>query len=182
MEEKEITAAEEFIKAAAWLKRESEDFTKHFKGSRSIMKVWAELPYDFDRSRGKVANYIQKNKDNYKGRNLARLINAEFGMRYFENAPKWFSLYFDIIKLHSGRFEITCSIHNNWERVKMPERSIIIRDLGNARNAYETLLELHRSRRGDDYEIQLSKRVRDAFKRKPKEDETMEVLHSIPLL
>ena len=173
-QETKPTQAELFCKIADWLRRQESDFTKHFKGSHSIISVWNKLPKDYDKANEKVTDYISKNKGVHVAQELAMFINSEFGMRYFDDVPKQYSLHFGLNRYHSGGYEVHLSAYNNW--AKFNEGSgITIKDLGNARSAYEKLLEEHKKYRGTDYDIVIGERLQEAFKQSPESKEELSV-------
>lgn len=177
--EKELTPAEKFIQAAEWLKKQDAEFTKHFKGSRSIMEVWNKLPGDYNKSRKKLTNFIKENGKRWDVRQLAMFINVKFGFRYFDNVPKEYSLRFGLNEYRSGKYYVKMNYTNNWTDIS-GSCSIDIKDVGNAKEAYQKLLENHVGRYGADYEIaSIGSRLKDAMKKQPSVKEEMNVGYHI---
>ena len=67
------------------------------------------------------------------------------------------------------------SAFNNWTEQHESTCSITIKDLGNVRNACDKLLKSHIERRGDDYDLAYSDRIKEALKKKPTKEEEMNV-------
>lgn len=175
--EKKETASEMLCKVANWLKKQDPEFTKNFKNVKSILAVWDKLPKDYDRSRGKITNYLNNNWNDDTKR-IAMFINSEFGFRYFEDAPKLWRLTFGL----SRGNRVWLKANNMWTHERR-ESQIYIDDLGNAKEAKAKLLDDFIKGRGEDYcVVEVSNSLKQAIKMKPRQAENLEICYSIPRL
>jgi hypothetical protein len=170
----ETTQAERFIKVAEWLKSQEQEFSKNFKGSRSIIEIYNKLPKEYDKTLSLTDYVNSRHKANYVVQQLAMAVNSAFGFRYFKFTPKNWTLAFGIRTYRDGSREVYMQEHNNWDGGQSC-MSIGISDLGNAREAYKKLLEDHIKYRGDDYDEVIGDKLKAAFELKAEKAESLNV-------
>lgn len=180
------TSAEKFCEIASWLKRQPTKFTKNFKSMKSIMRVYKALPADYDRSLS-LPNYIKKNAK--QTTRLMRILNAEFGFRYFPDAPYRYALQFGLSRWSRPggnehievRCDVTdyCNIYDNYARYTHGGATITIKDLSEAKAAADRLLEDRKKTLGDDFEATYGEKLKAAMKQAKPTDRELSVGYEV---
>lgn len=174
MEEK--TKAQQLVEIASWVKSQNPEFTKHFKTMKAILKVYKELPADYDKKKSVVA-YINrglKAKDSAKQRaeRLALIFNALFGFRYFTDAPFRYLLRLSLIERTNYRKEKVMEVRlerydrcNPLDDFRASEYGAVtttIKSIGDAKRAVDRLLD-DRAAKSNDYEVKYGSRLQVAM-------------------
>ncbi len=188
MEEK--TKVQQLVEIANWAKHQNPEFTKHFPSMRSIIRVYRELPADYDKKKS-VAAYIGRNlkSPNYgtkqRAERLALIFNALFGFRYFTNAPRKYRLVLGLAEWKRRNGDTytevrcvthdRCNLYDNFKPMTFGACSIEIKNLGDAKRAAEQLIASEKKSRGEDLEVEYTSRLKEAMKNDtPSEDELTE--------
>ena len=175
MEEK--TKAQQLVEIASWVKTQNPEFTKRFKTMKAILKVYKELPADYDKKKSIVA-YINrglKSEDSAKQRaeRLALIFNALFGFRYFTDAPFRYQFHFGLIlwtdRKGEEHMEVRleridrCNPLNNFCSSDYGTITVRIKSLGDAKRAVERLLN-EEAEKTSDYKVEYNENLLEAMK------------------
>ncbi len=175
----ELTKAQQLIEMAAFIKRQSNEFTKNFKTMRSIIKFYLRLPADYDRKKS-ITEYIRKNlkSESYTARlnaeKLALIVNTLFGFRYFKGAP---AKYFVRLTLSSGKrngadyYEVRshvldrCCAFDDFKPYDQPVSSIRVNAIGDVKAAADRLLKSETEKASGDFEVEYGSHLKEAMKK-----------------
>lgn len=189
MEEK--TKAQQLVEVASWVKAQNPEFTKHFKTMRAILKVYKELPADYDKKKSVVAyiNKGMKSKDvalKQRAERLGRIFNALFGFRYFTDAPFRYMLRFGLrrwtdrkgeeyIEVRLERID-RCNPLDDFRSSDYGAITVRIKSLGDAKRAVERLLN-EEAAKTSDYKVEYGEKLLEAMKKdNPTKDELTEAI------
>lgn len=174
----EKTSAEKFCEIASWLKRQDTEFVSNFKSMKSIIRLWKSMPEGCKER--KVQPWLAKNAATYEGQKLMLAINSEFGFRYFEDAPKRYTV---TLRTNTWSFrgvqhlEVRLSRYDNYEKFQWGDALIEIKDEAHAKDAAERLLASHTKNIEHDMEVNYSlKLTRMMEHSKPCTEELREAL------
>ncbi len=187
----EKTAAEKFGEIAVWLKKQNKEFTKNFKSMNSIIRVYKVLPADYDKNKSLLA-HIKKNGTTWSNNRLKLILNSEFGIRYFADAPHRYTFRFTLRRWGRVGYEHTevrcvvtdhCSLWRNnlYESQEFGAATIEIKDLGDARRAADRLLAGAIQSHGNDYESGYGDILRKAMKNSNPTAEKLTEQYEIPV-
>lgn len=182
------TSAEKFCEIASWLKRQNKEFTKNFKSMKSIMRVYKVLPADYDKTKSLLA-YIKRNASSSNTARLTRILNAEFGFRYFPNAPYRYIFQFGLsrwsrpggIEHIEVRCDITdyCNIFDDYKTSDHGGVTITIKDLSEAKAAADRLLEDRKKSLGNDFEVTYGEKLKAAMKQAKPTDNELQIGYEV---
>lgn len=174
-----MTKAQQLVEIANWVKHQNPEFTKHFKSMKSILRVYRELPTDYDKKKS-IAAYITKGmkSTNYsvrqKSERIALIFNTLFCIRYFKDAPHRFVLRLSLHrwKHRDGKETLEvrcntydrCNIYDGFKPYEHAASLITIKNIGDAKRAAEQLVSSEANSCGEDYEIQYSQNIKEAMK------------------
>ncbi len=175
------TAAEKFCEIASWLRRQNDEFTKNFKSMKSILRFWKSVPEDCkDR---KIQPWLAKSKNKYVNDRLMLAVNAEFGFRYFEEAPKRYEV---VVYYHEWRYrerthmEVSLSRYDRYSVDRWGTVSVEIKDKTQARSAAEQLLRNNTETVKHDMDVTYSKELEKLMKKSVPTDEEFQEMFNIP--
>lgn len=183
----EMTKAQQLVEIASWVKNQNPEFTTHFKTMKAILKVYKELPADYDKNKSVVAyiNKGMKSKDvalKQRAERLARIFNAFFGFRYFTDAPFRYLLRFGLRRWTDRKGEEFMEVRleridrcNPLDDFRSSDYGAIttrIKSIGDAKRAVEKLLNDFTTK-SNDYEVVYGSKLLEAMKQ---DNPTEEVL------
>ena len=189
----EKTKAQQLVEIASWVKAQNPEFTKHFKAMKAILKVYKELPADYDKKKSVVA-YINKGMKSedvalkQRAEHLGLVFNALFGFRYFTDAPFRYLLHLGLKRWTDRKGEVfmevrlerydRCNPLDDFHSSHYGSITTRIKSLGDAKRAVESLLE-DVTTRSDDYEVEYGVNLLEAMKQDVPTDESLTVGHEI---
>lgn len=185
----EMTKVQQLVEIANWAKKQPAEFTKHFPSMRSIIRVYRELPTDYDKKKSVVA-YISKGmkSTNYlwkqRAERLALVFHSVFGVRYFKNAPHKYILRLSLSKWErrTGQIQLEvrcepydrCNLYDNFKSQSLSARTISIKTIGDAKRAAEQLIASWAKAFGEDYEVEYYHSLKVAMENEAPSKETLE--------
>ena len=186
----ELTRAQQLVEIAKWVKAQNPEFTKHFKTMRAILKVYKELPADYDKKKSVVAyiNKGMKSKDvalKQRVEHLGLVFNALFGFRYFTDAPFRYQLYLGLKRWIDRKGEENMEVRlerydrcNPLDDFRPSNYGAVttFKSLGDAKRAVERLLDNVKAK-SSDYEVEYGSKLLEAMKEdNPTGDELKEAI------